>query len=220
MLSAASAFDAERGAGGLGDFLERIALVSDADQVGGQGGRVALMTLHTSKGLEYPVVFIAGMEEGLFPHQRSQENGRELEEERRLCYVGMTRARQCLYLANTLSRELYGTRSESRPSRFLAEVDPALIRRVAPERLSTPLRPPTPSGTYVDYTDSQLAADDDDAAPDGLGVGARVIHPTFGQGILRRREGRGDAAKAWVDFGRAGVKLLVLKFAKLRPIAR
>src|SRR6202030_3703500 len=98
------------------------------------GGRVALMTLHTSKGLEYPVVFMAGMEEGLFPHMRSQENPREIEEERRLCYVGMTRARQLLYLTNTFSREIYGVRQESRQSRFMREIDPALIRRIAPER--------------------------------------------------------------------------------------
>src|SRR5712671_832797 len=122
MLSAADAFDAEGQNGGLADFLERVALVSDADQVAGRGGRAALMTLHTSKGLEYPVVFIAGMEEGLFPHFRSHDDGREVEEERRLCYVGMTRARRLLYLTNTLTRELYGQRNESRPSRFLGEI--------------------------------------------------------------------------------------------------
>src|SRR5579863_5028174 len=133
LLAAASAFDADHGPGGLGEFLERIALVNDSDQVSAAGGRVALMTLHTSKGLEYPVVFMAGMEEGLFPHMRSQDNAREIEEERRLCYVGMTRARQLLYLTNTLSRELYGKRDDSRPSRFLREIDHDLIRRIAPE---------------------------------------------------------------------------------------
>ena len=96
MLAAADAFDAEGQNGGLAEFLERVALVSDADQVAGRGGRAALMTLHTSKGLEYPVVFIAGMEEGLFPHFRSHDDAREVEEERRLCYVGMTRARRLL----------------------------------------------------------------------------------------------------------------------------
>jgi DNA helicase II / ATP-dependent DNA helicase PcrA len=215
MLSAASAFDGERGAGALADFLERIALVSDADQLNAQGGRVALMTLHTSKGLEYPAVFIAGMEEGLFPHSRSQDSGEEVEEERRLCYVGMTRARQALYLTNTVSRELYGNRQQSRPSRFMAEIDPALIQRIAPERASPPPRFVLPGESYVDFSESQLAPDDDANGSEGLVVGARVIHPTFGAGILRRREGRGEGAKAWVDFGRAGVKLLVLKFAKL-----
>jgi DNA helicase-2/ATP-dependent DNA helicase PcrA len=215
MLSAADAFDAEGQDGGLADFLERVALVSDADKVGERGGRAALMTLHTSKGLEYPVVFIAGMEEGLFPHFRSQDDGGEVEEERRLCYVGMTRAQRLLYLTNTLTRELYGQRSESRPSRFLGEIDPALLNRIAPERPGTPLRRPG-EGTYIDYSTSQIS--DDEADGDGFPVGARVIHQTFGRGVVRRREGRGAAAKAWVQFERGGMKLLVLKFANLRPV--
>ncbi|HZO82717.1 MAG TPA: UvrD-helicase domain-containing protein [Candidatus Binataceae bacterium] len=220
MLSAADAFDAEEHNGGLADFLERVALVSDADQVGERGGRVALMTLHTSKGLEYPVVFIAGMEEGLFPHFRSQDETGEVEEERRLCYVGMTRARRLLYLTNTLSRELYGQRSESRPSRFLGEIDPALVNRIAPERAGAPLRRPG-VGTYIDYSTSQLGEDEETAADgtDGFPIGARVVHQTFGRGVVRRREGRGAAAKAWVHFERSGTKLLVLKFANLRPVA-
>ncbi|HEY2525130.1 MAG TPA: UvrD-helicase domain-containing protein [Candidatus Binataceae bacterium] len=218
MLSAADAFDAEGENGGLADFLERVALVSDADQIAGRGGRAALMTLHTSKGLEYPVVFIAGMEEGLFPHFRSGDDGREIEEERRLCYVGMTRARRMLYLTNTLTRELYGQRNESRPSRFLGEIDPALINRIAPQKPGSPLRPPG-RGTYVDYSTSQISEDGDAGDGDELGIGAHVVHQTFGRGVVRRREGRGEGAKAWVHFEHGGVKLLVLKFANLRPVA-
>ncbi|MFZ0248202.1 ATP-dependent helicase [Candidatus Binatus sp.] len=218
MLSAASAFDAEKSGGGLSEFLERVALVSDTEQIDSSGGRAALMTLHTSKGLEYPIVFMAGMEEGLFPHSRSADLDEEVEEERRLCYVGMTRARQLLYLTNTLSREIYGVRQESRQSRFLREVDPALIRRIAPARETAPIRPLSPRETYVDLADSQLP--DDEPGPGGgngsLSIGARVIHPTFGRGIVQRREGRGDGAKAWVNFERGGIKLLVLKFANLR----
>ena len=220
MLSAASAFDAEKSGDGLSEFLERVALVSDTEQIESSGGRAALMTLHTSKGLEYPIVFIAGMEEGLFPHSRAADLDEEVEEERRLCYVGMTRARQLLYLTNTLSRELYGMRQESRQSRFLREVDPALIRRIAPARETSPIRPLSPRESYVDFADSQLP--DDEPGPGGggdngsLSIGARVIHPTFGRGIVRRREGRGDGAKAWVNFERGGIKLLVLKFANLR----
>jgi DNA helicase-2/ATP-dependent DNA helicase PcrA len=218
MLSAASAFDAEKSGGGLPEFLERVALVSDTEQIDSSGGRAALMTLHTSKGLEYPIVFMAGMEEGLFPHSRCADIDEEVEEERRLCYVGMTRARQLLYLTNTLSREIYGVRQESRQSRFLREVDPALIRRIAPARETSPIRPLSPREPYVDFAfaDSQLP--DDELGPDGDGfsIGARVAHPTFGRGIVRRREGRGDGAKAWVNFERGGIKLLVLKFANLR----
>jgi DNA helicase-2/ATP-dependent DNA helicase PcrA len=217
MLAAAAAFDAEHGAGGLGDFLERVALVNDADQLASTGGRITLMTLHTSKGLEYPVVFIAGMEEGLFPHMRSQDSTHEIEEERRLCYVGMTRARRLLYLTNALSRELYGNRQDTKPSRFLNEIDQALIRRIAPENAGTRVLRPLSHEPYVDYSDSQLPAEE--AAPASLNVGARVYHQTFGRGIIKRREGRGDAAKAWIAFEQSGLKLLVLKFANLRAIA-
>jgi DNA helicase-2/ATP-dependent DNA helicase PcrA len=217
LLSAASAFDKDNGAGRLGEFLERIALVNDSDQVSAAGGRVALMTLHTSKGLEYPVVFMAGMEEGLFPHMRSGDNANEIEEERRLCYVGMTRARRLLYLTNTLSREVYGRRDDTRPSRFLREVEQDLLRRIAPEvEARTVLRAPSRE-PYVDYTDSQVS--NDDGAGDDLAIGVRVMHQTFGRGVVRRREGRGDSAKVWVNFDRGGIKLLVLKFANLRTVA-
>ncbi|HKV53610.1 MAG TPA: UvrD-helicase domain-containing protein [Candidatus Binataceae bacterium] len=217
MLAAASTFDSEYGAGGLGEFLERVALVNDTDQLASAGGRVTLMTLHTSKGLEYPAVFIAGMEEGLFPHMRSQDTPNEIEEERRLCYVGMTRARRLLYLTNALSRELYGNRQDTMPSRFLREIEQSLLRRIAPESvprgvLRTPSREP-----YVDYSDSQLPEENGDGS--SLEVGVRVLHPTFGRGVIKRREGRGDAAKVWIAFERGGLKLLVLKFANLRPVA-
>ena len=186
-------------AAALSEFLERVASVSDSEQIDSSGGRAALMTLHTSKGLEYPIVFIAGMEEGLFPHSRSADIDEEVEEERRLCYVGMTRARQLLYLTNTLSREIYGVRTESRQSRFLREVDPALIRRIAPERQSSPIRPLSPREPYVDLSDSQLPDDEPGPGGDGLPIGARVIHPTFGRGhrppargARRRRQGMGE----------------------------
>jgi DNA helicase-2/ATP-dependent DNA helicase PcrA len=110
-------------------------------------------------------------------------------------------------------------RQESRQSRFLREVDPALIRRIAPARETTQIRPLSPRETYVDHADSQLPDDEPGSGADSLGIGARVIHPTFGRGIVRRREGRGDGAKAWVNFERGGIKLLVLKFANLRLIA-
>jgi len=218
LLAGAGEFDNQKN-GGITEYLENVALISDADAVASAGGRVALMTLHTSKGLEYPVVFIAGMEEGLFPHQRSSENnGENIEEERRLCYVGMTRARQLLYLTNTLSRELYGQRNEPRPSRFLAEIKQDLLRRIAPEEpLRVPfIRTPKPNERYVDYSESQLP--EEEIAAGGLGVGAQVMHPTFGRGNIRKREGLGDTAKVWINFDRGGIKLLVLKFANLRPV--
>jgi DNA helicase-2/ATP-dependent DNA helicase PcrA len=218
MLAAAEAFDAEFSAGALGDFLERIALVNDADQLASAGGRITLMTLHTSKGLEYPVVFIVGMEEGLFPHVRPQDGTHEIEEERRLCYVGMTRARRLLYLTNALSRELYGNRQDTVPSRFLGEIDEVLMRRIVPENARPGFSRLPSREPYVDYTDSQLQ-EEDGVAPSSLNVGAKVYHQTFGRGIIKRREGRGDAAKAWIAFERGGLKLLVLKFANLQGVA-
>jgi DNA helicase-2/ATP-dependent DNA helicase PcrA len=218
MLSAATAFDAEYGPGGLGAFLERVALVSEADQLASTGARVTLMTLHTSKGLEYPAVFIAGMEEGLFPHMRTQDSSHEIEEERRLCYVGMTRARHLLYLTNALSRELYGSRQDTLPSRFLGEIDQNVFRRIAPENAAAAVLRPPSREPYIDYTDSQLP-DAEIAVPAGLKVGARIYHPSFGRGVIKRREGRGDAAKVWIAFEQGGLKLLVLKFANLRAIA-
>jgi DNA helicase-2/ATP-dependent DNA helicase PcrA len=218
MLAAATAFDSEYGAGGLGEFLERVALVNDADQLESTGGRVTLMTLHTSKGLEYPVVIIAGMEEGLCPHMRPQDSNHEIEEERRLCYVGMTRARRLLYLTNAFSRELYGSRQDTVPSRFLAEIDQSLIHRIAPDGTPPGRLRPAAREPYVDYSDSQLPAEEG-AAVASLSIGAKVYHPTFGRGVIKRREGRGEAAKAWIAFERGGLKLLVLKFANLRAIA-
>ena len=216
LLSAADAFDADHGPGGLAEFLERVALVNDSDQLATAGGRAALMTLHTSKGLEYPVAFIAGMEEGLFPHTRSQDDPREIEEERRLCYVGMTRARRLLYLTNSFSRELYGERRDAMPSRFLREISQDLLNRIAPVKESQPILRQPSREPYVDYSDSQAP---EETGGDFFTVGARVFHQAFGRGVVKRREGRGDAAKVWIAFERGGLKLLVLKFANLRPVA-
>jgi DNA helicase-2/ATP-dependent DNA helicase PcrA len=219
LLSAAAAFDASHGAGALVQFLESVALLSEADEVTEQGG-VSLMTLHTSKGLEYSVAFIAGMEEGLFPHNRSQDTEAELEEERRLLYVGMTRARKLLYLTNARSREIYGLRQEARPSRFLAEIDPALIRQIG-EAIHGGMPSAFSRATYIDYSEGDPAIDEtEDQNQDGLlRLGSRVAHPSFGVGHIRRLEGRGESAKAWVHFERGGIKLLVLKYARLRLIS-
>jgi DNA helicase-2/ATP-dependent DNA helicase PcrA len=130
----------------------------------------------------------------------------------------MTRARRLLYLSNALSRELYGNRQDATPSRFLREIDGDLIHRIEPERRSdrfirAPSREP-----YVDYSDSQLPEAEAHNG-DFCAIGGRVMHSTFGRGVVKRREGRGDAAKVWVAFERGGLKLLVLKFANLKPVA-
>jgi len=196
----------------LARFLEEAALVSDWDRQETGRNRLTLMTLHTSKGLEFPVVFIVGLEEGIFPHQRALEDGDELEEERRLCYVGMTRARERLYLFRAERRLRFGAISERPPSRFLDEV---------PEALTRPLHAPAqpmrriPTGPVVDYSYSQEIEDADGC---GLAAGTRVRHPTFGVGVVRRSEGRGDAEKLSVQFARAGLKKLIRRYANLELI--
>ena len=196
----------------LGRFLEEAALVSDWDRQDASRDRLTLMTLHTSKGLEFPIVFIVGLEEGIFPHQRALDDSDELEEERRLCYVGMTRARERLYLLRAERRLRFGTVSERPASRFLDEIPEAMTRSLLPV-----IRPPrrATSGPVVDYSYSQEVVDDGE----GLAAGTRVRHPTFGMGIVRRTEGRGDSEKLSVQFARAGMKKLIRRYANLQIVA-
>jgi DNA helicase-2/ATP-dependent DNA helicase PcrA len=226
----------------LARFLEEAALLSDWDRAQAGRDRLTLMTLHTSKGLEYPVVFILGLEEGIFPHQRAVDDPDELEEERRLCYVGMTRARERLYLLRAERRLRFGTVSERAPSRFLDEVPESLLHHASPTaneprlyratprspfqrggrstapRVAMPsftLKPSEDGAPVIDYSYSQVGDDGDG----GLPAGTRVRHPTFGMGIVRRSEGRGETEKLSVQFARAGMKKLMRRFAKLEIVA-
>jgi DNA helicase-2/ATP-dependent DNA helicase PcrA len=200
----------------LGRFLEEAALVTDWDRTDDSRDRLTLMTLHTSKGLEFPVVFILGMEEGIFPHQRTLDDTQQLEEERRVCYVGMTRARADLYLFRAERRLRFGTISERPPSRFLEEIPEQYVKLVGvPERVSRRVSS-TPSGPTMDYSYSQEAPESFGGGSNGgLAPGTKVRHPTFGIGIVRRSEGRGDQEKLMVQFTRAGMKKLIRKFANL-----
>ncbi len=197
----------------LARFLEEAALVSDWDRQDSGRDRLTLMTLHTSKGLEFPIVFMVGLEEGIFPHQRALDDPDELEEERRLCYVGMTRARERLYLLHAERRLRFGTVSERPASRFLDEVPAAMTRSLLPV-IRAPKREPV--GPVIDYSYSQVMDDDERGA---LAAGTRVRHPTFGVGIVRRSEGRGDAEKLSVQFARAGMKKLIRRYANLEIVA-
>jgi DNA helicase-2/ATP-dependent DNA helicase PcrA len=154
---------------------------------------------------------ILGMEEGIFPHQRALDDPSELEEERRLCYVGMTRARERLYLYRAERRLRFGTVSERPPSRFLDEI-PAHLTRSRPTRRT----PPAANGPTLDYAYAQETAWDEGG--DGLRAGTRVRHPTFGDGIVRRSEGRGDGEKVSVQFARAGLKKLIRRYANLEIV--
>src|SRR6266849_2935857 len=139
LVSAAREFESREPEPSLGGFVDLLSLLSDVDEEqGARDARVWMMTLHSAKGLEFPVVVLAGLEEGLFPHSRSSEDEEELEEERRLCYVGMTRARSRLVLTGAARRRIFGEYQASEPSRFIDEVPEALIERVKPSYASSP----------------------------------------------------------------------------------
>ena len=193
-------------------FLSHAALESGEEQAAEGEDLVSLMTLHSAKGLEFPVVFVSGMEEGLFPHSRSSEDPGKLEEERRLCYVGMTRAERKLCLTYAESRRLYGGSDRySTPSRFLRELPPDRVEEVRLRgRVSRPgLRvPPRRRAGFEPIRDET----------NGLRLGQRVQHPKFGEGVVLTYEGQGAHARVQVNFEDAGSKWLVVAYANLVPV--
>ena len=224
---------------GLGDFLERVALVADADQIpdapdGDDSGVVTLMTLHTAKGLEFPVVFLTGLEDGVFPHQRSLGDQPELEEERRLAYVGLTRAQQRLYVSRALVRSAWGAPSHNPASRFLDELPVDLVdwRRTAAEQTrwgrpdhaagSTRLGSPTEAGRR-NFSSAALRADAASKAKPAreipsLAPGDRVLHDSFGMGTVVAVDGVAEKSVASIDFGSDGVKRLLLRYAPVEKL--
>ncbi|HJR89440.1 MAG TPA: DNA helicase PcrA [Aeromicrobium sp.] len=209
--------------GSLAAFLEQVALVADADSVPDEGdGVVTLMTLHTAKGLEFPVVFLTGLEDGVFPHMRSLGDKDELAEERRLAYVGLTRARERLYVSRATTRSAWGAPSYNPASRFLEEIPAGLItwRREAAAptqwtRRQATAQPGFRSGTA--FNSSTVARRAQKAAI-SLEPGDRVSHDSFGLGTVVALEGIGDSAVASVDFGSAGVKRLLLRYAPVEKL--
>jgi DNA helicase II / ATP-dependent DNA helicase PcrA len=200
---------ASRGAGvtgaeALAEFLESVTLVSDADQLdeADAEGSVTLMTLHTAKGLEYPIVFLVGLEDGVFPHVRSLSDPQQLEEERRLAYVGFTRAQDRLYLSHADHRTLWGGTSYNPPSRFLEDLPSQLVEVRGATRASS-------AGKRA--RDREMV----ELAGAEFRVGDAVVHTKFGQGRIRELSGEGERAEATVDFLDAGRKHLVLAYAPL-----
>jgi DNA helicase-2/ATP-dependent DNA helicase PcrA len=217
LAAVAREFEQQVGGGSLADFLERVALVADADEIPDadeeSGGVVTLMTLHTAKGLEFPVVFLTGLEEGVFPHERSLADPDELAEERRLAYVGITRAQRRLYLSRAATRSSWGAPAYNPPSRFLGDVPSDLIdwrgeEEPAQARVARRL---------TERGGSRAAGAGFRPVP-ALQAGDRVTHDVFGLGRVVSTAGYGDNAEATVDFGpEQGAKRLLLRYA---PIAK
>ena len=189
----------------LDAFLAHAALEAGEGQADAWEDCVQLMTMHSAKGLEFPLVILSGLEDGLFPHQRSIADPHGLEEERRLCYVGITRAKQILYITYAEQRRLHGMDSFSQPSRFLAEIPAELIEEVRPRvRVSRPVRRAARgSGSTSPATEM------------GVRLGQRVRHGKFGDGVILNCEGQGAHARVEVNFETAGTKWLVLGYANL-----
>ncbi len=207
LLNAAEAFERE-GEGDLQAFLDRAALVSDQDLGPDRAEAVTLMTLHAAKGLEFRAVFLTGLEEGLFPHRLSSEEEDGLEEERRLCYVGMTRARDLLFLTRARIRNVYGGGFGPRdPSRFLAELPPGAFRRVEPVEVVVPDPARGPGAPPAAEDDGPYMLPEPGEIP--FRPGMRVRHPRHGAGRVLRVEGRGPATKVVVRFGERTRKILV-----------
>ena len=231
LVSAAREYEAEDTEPSLAGFVNRLSLLSETDEVeGADAARVSLMTLHAAKGLEFPTVIMAGLEEGLFPHARSREDDEELEEERRLCYVGMTRAQRRLVLTGAARRRVFGEYQASDPSRFIDEVPAALLDRVGPR--STPgdqrvLPGAGRRGSWADHSRRQTPTEeifeptydyaDEDQSLGTVGPGTRVRHPQFGVGTIVAVEPLHGDAKLTVKFRTAGQKKLLAKYAKLSP---
>jgi DNA helicase-2/ATP-dependent DNA helicase PcrA len=241
LVSVAREFEEQRA--GLGEeptldgFLEQVSLVADADSVPDQsGGVVTLMTLHTAKGLEFPLVFVTGLEESVFPHARALYEPHELAEERRLAYVGITRARERLYLSRALARASWGRPQWNAPSRFLDEIPGELVSWTgAVDRVPfvNAYGDDDASSRHGDHgyrsrsasAQERLAASrplrggtGNRVAPD-LAVGDRVTHDAFGMGKVVDTRGAGESVQAQVDFGAdTGVKWLMLRYAPLQKL--
>ncbi|MCE8035264.1 DNA helicase II [Billgrantia tianxiuensis] len=206
--------EAGEGAVALEAFLAEAALNAGEHEADEFEDSVQLMTLHSAKGLEFPVVFIAGVEEGLFPHKMSLEEPGRLEEERRLCYVGLTRAMRKLYLTHSEIRRLHGKETFQRPSRFLREIPAEYLEEV---RLRGQISRPVTAMRPAVGLSRQTSVDGGDDLP-SLSLGQRVQHPVFGEGVILNAEGEGPRARVQVSFEGEGDKWLVLGFAKLTPL--
>ena len=205
---------------GLAGFLEQVALVSEQDEYDEESGTVTLMTLHNAKGLEFPVVFIIGMEDGVFPHYRSMGDSAELEEERRLAYVGITRAQERLYLCHAWSRTLFGASSFNPPSRFLSEIPSELLREIEGEEEGGAVIGGGAIGGGAISGGARIreAVVTARREPIQISAGDTVVHDKWGEGVVLSVSGSGSDAEATVIFEDAGQKRLLLAYAPLKKV--
>ena len=206
----------------LGAFLEEVALIADIDNLDGDSDAVVMMTMHSAKGLEFPAVFMPGMEEGIFPGMQSILNPTEIEEERRLAYVGITRARQKLYLINSDSRMLFGNAHRNRVSRFVAEIPETLLEVIRPEVKHNPVTNAAPKQPRKHFTDTALAGAEEqkisNAKTASFSVGERVRHKVFKEGTIVKVTPMGNDALLEVEFDSKGLKKIMANYAGLQKL--
>lgn len=218
MLNLSAEFEKEENNAGIHDFLDWLMLSSDVDRLNEKADQVTLMTLHCAKGLEFPIVFIVGMEENLFPHVKSLGNGRLIEEERRLCYVGITRAKEKIYITSTTKRRFFGVEQSSIPSRFITEIPKSLLHWKSYQANSY-------EQNFKGFNTRQSSLSLSDSNGNGLHkngneyiTGEKIIHPFFGHGVIKRVEGIGEDAKIIVSFPNHGEKKIIASFLGLKKI--
>ena len=228
LVSAAREYESREADAALGGFVDRLSLLSEADEAdGAKEAPVWLMSMHAAKGLEFPIVIVAGMEEGLFPHSRSTESEEEVEEERRLCYVCLTRARERLILTGAARRRTFGEYQATEPSRFLDEIPAELMNRVEPAaprwtgaqyELRNPYgRRPRGASHVREAAAPAFSYEHEDQSRSTLKAGMRVRHKQFGVGTVTVVEDHGDDYKVTVRFAAVGTKKLLASFAGLEP---
>ena len=225
LVSAAREYESRSPEPSMGGFVDQLSLLSDVDEeAGSRSARVLMMTMHSAKGLEFPVVVISGLEEGLFPHSRSTDDEAELEEERRLCYVGITRAQRRLVLTSAARRRVFGEYQATEASRFIEEIPRELMEEIPSTFAANPYQSSFAQFRGNAYGRGRRAReepaayayeDEDQSVPPGLRPGSRVRHPKFGEGTILSVEALDDDTKLVVRFSSVGQKTLRAKFAKL-----
>jgi len=225
LVSAAREYETRNPEPSLGGFVDQLSLLSDADEeAGSKNARVVMLTMHSAKGLEFPIVVMSGLEEGLFPHSRSSDDEVELEEERRLCYVGITRAQRRLVLTSAARRRVFGDYQPTKASRFVDEIPAALIEEVpssfvVQQPSFSQFRPARSPGSYRGRVREEAEVysyeDEDQSIPPEMKLGTRVRHPKFGVGTILSIEPLDDDVKLVVRFLSVGQKTLRARFAKL-----